>query len=204
MYSRLVMMGLEGSFYIIAALPFLVCWAVRFFRKEGKGAWKLAAGFLVFVLYLCCVAAVTGLPSLQYLTFDPNLQMIPFYHLWPERVHNVLNIIMFVPAGLLLPLVWEKYGKLKETAGYGFLLSLLIECSQLLCWRVTDINDLIMNTFGAVVGWMVWRLLLRGRTLGAHTASPWHAAAIVWAAAFFLEVFVSDFFWNRLYEPWFT
>ena len=50
MYSRLVMMGLEGSFYIIAALPFLVCWAVRFFRKEGKGAWKLAAGFLVFVL----------------------------------------------------------------------------------------------------------------------------------------------------------
>ena len=130
--------------------------------------------------------------------------MIPFYHLWPERVHNVLNIIMFVPAGLLLPLVWEKYGKLKETAGYGFLLSLLIECSQLFCWRVTDINDLIMNTFGAVVGWMVWRLLLRGRTLGAHTASPWHAAAIVWAAAFFLEVFVSDFFWNRLYEPWFT
>ena len=89
MYSRLVMMGLEGSFYIIAALPFLVCWAVRFFRKEGKGAWKLAAGFLVFVLYLCCVAAVMGLPSLQYLTFDPNLQMIPFYHLWPERVHNV-------------------------------------------------------------------------------------------------------------------
>ena len=186
MYSRLVMMGLEGSFYIIAALPFLVCWAVRFFRKEGKGAWKLAVGFLVFVLYLCCVAAVTGLPSLQYLMFDPNLQM--------------LNIIMFVPAGLLLPLVWEKYGKLKETAGYGFLLSLLIECSQLLCWRVTDINDLIMNTFGAVVGWMVWRLLLRGRTLGAHTASPWHAAAIVWAAAFFLEVFVSDFIWNWLYE----
>lgn len=204
MYSRLVMMGLECSFYMIAALPFLLCWAVRLLRKEGKGAWKLAAGFLAFALYLCCVAAVTGLPSLQYLMFEPGLQLVPFYHLWAERENNLLNIIMSVPAGILLPLVWKKYGGLKETAVFGFLLSLLIECSQMFCWRLTDVNDLIMNTFGAVVGWAVWHFLLRGRTLGAHAPSPWRAVAMVWAAAFFLEVFVSGFFWNLLYEPWFT
>lgn len=204
MYSRLVLMGLECSFYMVSALPFLACGCAWLFRKEGWGRWKQAAGFLAFALYLCCVAAVTGLPSLQYLMFEPSLQMVPFYELWSDRVHNLLNVIMFVPTGVLLPLLWERYGGLKETARFGFLLSLLIECSQMFCWRLTDINDLIMNTLGAAAGWAIWRFLFRGRTLDARAVSPWHAVAAVWAAAFFLEIPVSGFFWERLYEPWFT
>ena len=73
MYSRLVMMGLEGSFYIIAALPFLVCWAVRFFRKEERPPEKtppprllpLRAMGKLYVRPASCRGAVTAIHHLR-------------------------------------------------------------------------------------------------------------------------------------------
>ena len=40
----------------------------------------------------------------------------------------------------------------------GLLFSLFIECSQLLNNRSTDVDDLIMNTIGAVIGLMLYRI----------------------------------------------
>lgn len=43
----------------------------------------------------------------------------------------------------------------------GFMLSLIIEIFQLLNVRATDIDDLLMNTLGAVIGFIIYSLLLK-------------------------------------------
>lgn len=71
---------------------------------------------------------------------------------------TLLNILLFVPFGFLLPLLWPNTGKLWRVLLFGFCLSLLIELSQYYSYRTTDVEDLMMNTFGAVVGYLLYKL----------------------------------------------
>ena len=40
-------------------------------------------------------------------------------------------------------------------------MSLAIEICQLFCYRATDVDDLIMNTLGTLVGYLIWLLYKR-------------------------------------------
>jgi glycopeptide antibiotics resistance protein len=77
------------------------------------------------------------------------------------------NIAMFVPLGLLLMWLWTSpliaRVIMATVAGAG--LSLIIELAQLTLHRVADIDDIILNTTGALVGALIgmvtvllWRL----------------------------------------------
>lgn len=69
------------------------------------------------------------------------------------------NLIWFVPLGLLLPVLT---GCGKKVIGWGFLLSLLIECCQFIFGTgVTEVEDLILNTAGAAMGYGLYRIGLR-------------------------------------------
>ena len=72
-------------------------------------------------------------------------------------VGYILNIILFIPFGFLIPLIWKKMRSLHLTALAGFSFSILIEISQLLNNRRTDIDDLIMNTLGAIIGFLIYK-----------------------------------------------
>jgi glycopeptide antibiotics resistance protein len=94
------------------------------------------------------------------LNFPPDeMNLIPF--LWiTQGVRPYLeNIVLFIPLGFMLPSLWKKYEALWKTALFGFIFSLIIELSQLFNNRVTDIDDLLMNTLGAFIGWAIFRLL---------------------------------------------
>ena len=69
------------------------------------------------------------------------------------------NIILFVPIGLGVPLLWSVSGRL--TLVIGFLSSLFIELCQLLMLRGTDVDDLILNTLGVLLGVLLYKLLQR-------------------------------------------
>ncbi|WP_343118127.1 VanZ family protein [Romboutsia sp. MSSM.1001216sp_RTP31141st1_F12_RTP31141_220114] len=68
----------------------------------------------------------------------------------------ILNIIMFMPLGFLLPLIWKEFRNPVRVflTGVGF--SLVIEICQLFNHRATDIDDLIMNSLGAIIGYFIW------------------------------------------------
>lgn len=192
-----IWMLVEGLGCAVAAAPLFLAWYLLRLRKADK---RFPAGFFLFGLYLCGVAGVTGLPSLLYLVFSPTVQLVPFHELRADMMQYLLNVVLFLPAGFLLPLFWERYRGLKETALGGFLLSLAIECSQLFSYRTTDLNDLFTNTLGAVLGWMLWRCF--GKTLGARAGAPWQAAALVWAAVFLWDAPVSGALWEILSGRW--
>lgn len=70
----------------------------------------------------------------------------------------ILNIIMFMPLGFLLPAYLGKFQKCKKSSIDGILMSLAIEICQLFNIRTTDIDDLLMNTLGALVGYCCWKV----------------------------------------------
>lgn len=69
------------------------------------------------------------------------------------------NVILFMPLGFLLPYLWKNYRNLGKTALMGLFFSALIEIAQLPTSRVADVDDLMMNTLGAALGYVAWRLI---------------------------------------------
>ena len=134
----------------VVAVPLV--WLFQRFRGErGWGRYMLSG---LFVLYLCEMFDVVGIPAIQYIRWEPNISLIPFSDEtgW-LGVQRVLNAVMFAPFGFLLPVLWCKCRKWKVTVLAGFLLSLTIEVLQMFCFRATDVDDLLMNTLGAGFGY---------------------------------------------------
>ena len=86
--------------------------------------------------------------QINFLPFSKDIDVIAY----------VLNVLLFIPLAFLVPLVWEKMDKFVRMTGVGFSFSLLIEISQLLNNRRTDIDDLILNTLGAAIGFVLYKV----------------------------------------------
>lgn len=66
------------------------------------------------------------------------------------------NILMFVPVGFFVALLWRRASWWKSMLA-GFAASGFIEFTQLFIGRITDIDDVMLNTAGALAGfWLFW------------------------------------------------
>lgn len=70
------------------------------------------------------------------------------------------NLIMFLPFGFFPALLWRGC-TWKRALATGLCVTGFIECWQLLVGRAFDIDDLWLNTLGALCGFWLWRLLGR-------------------------------------------
>ena len=80
---------------------------------------------------------------------------------WFKQI--MLNILLFIPLGFLLPLV---YGKVFRdpvlTVLTGYLFSASIESMQYITGRgLTEIDDVITNTVGTAAGYVMFVLVMR-------------------------------------------
>ena len=110
-------------------------------------------------IYLSGVYAVVGLPAVDYIRFVPTINMQPFMYMFSDFTNSFLNVLLFVPLGVFLPLLWDRFKNPLRALLFGLAISASIEFLQLFTFRVTDINDLITNTFGTLVGWSAGRIL---------------------------------------------
>lgn len=69
-----------------------------------------------------------------------------------SRINLVANIGLFIPFGFLFPICVRKINN-KYTVLVGAILSLTIEVIQIFVKRGTDIDDVILNTAGVLIGW---------------------------------------------------
>ncbi len=127
----------------------------------------------VFCYYLIGILTMTGIGRLR--AFSPRIVLIPFLDMISGPIDTILNIILFVPLGCFLPLLYRKYNHINSTALTGFLFSLSIELVQMFGRGSTDINDLITNTAGTCLGYLIYKPLstlipqeLHGRLLGNY------------------------------------
>ena len=120
---------------------------------------KKTTQYFVFATYLAAVYLFVGMPTLQFMRFDLSLTLMPFLPMIADFKNTILNIIQFIPLGIMLPFLWKNYNTLRATLVFGFSMSLAIELLQILTYRATDINDLIANTVGAVLGYFIFRII---------------------------------------------
>ncbi|WP_128893883.1 VanZ family protein [Longirhabdus pacifica] len=103
-----------------------------------------------------------------------NMNLIPFkntstyileYHRYNFDIvlNNTLgNILIFMPLGFFLPLLFAKYQKGSRVVLHSMLMSLSIEVLQLMLQIGRfDIDDVILNTMGAALGWVVIVLVIK-------------------------------------------
>lgn len=80
---------------------------------------------------------------------------------WLSLEGIILNILLFVPFGYLLPLIWSKADRWWKVTLLGFSISLIIELLQLFTrLGYADVDDLSNNTVGALIGYVLYKLIL--------------------------------------------
>lgn len=86
---------------------------------------------------------------LIYLSGEPS---------WNIAIRNIGgNIIPFIPLGLFIPLIHKRLSKFGYVFVIAFILSLMLEAMQILFQvGVFDIDDLILNVLGAIIGYTVF------------------------------------------------
>lgn len=89
-----------------------------------------------------------------------DIQIITFKNgYWPYFWINLIgNLLLFIPFGFLLPMLWKSCSLLKVLF-FSFIFSSLIEIIQLVLPRGTDIDDVWLNCSGAIIGWSLFQLI---------------------------------------------
>lgn len=177
----------------LAAGLFLVPLYLMLQRYRYKD-WKTTAWYLCFALYLCAVYAVAGLPSVNYIRMDFNYNAVPFLYMFSDLENTILNVVLFLPLGFFLSLLWPRFDSLWKAAAMGLAISAGIEFLQLFTFRATDINDLMTNTLGAFLGCCAAKAAKRAFHPPIH--SPGELTVIcgsVFGVMFFLHPLLTTF-----------
>ncbi|MDK2964996.1 MULTISPECIES: VanZ family protein [Lacrimispora] len=100
-----------------------------------------------------------------------NINLVPFRSIAPQlkyitewwSLKNIIgNIILFIPLGFLVPLVYINAQRFYKTFIIIFLSVLLIESFQLFTMLgVFDIDDIILNCTGGIIGYFLFYILKR-------------------------------------------
>ena len=100
--------------------------------------------------------------------FPPRINLIPFLYLTDydvkrEAFINIIgNVSLFIPTGIILPILYKRLNTFWKVLFAGAGISLCIELVQLaLPNSVTDIDDLILNTAGVIIGYAIYSLIRR-------------------------------------------
>ena len=159
--------------FIIIAVISTIVWSIVYAVK-GESFWRYAA-WALFSAYLVWVAYITIFPihinsSIQKAFEAQGWKIVDCIVLVPFRdgisKDDVLNVIMAIPFGFLLPFVKKKTTwKTALIAGLIFgttieLLQLLIAAIQGFSFRYTDVSDVICNLVGTLIGWIMAAALI--------------------------------------------
>lgn len=154
-----VIIGVILPFYLILRKPW---------KKEREREIALAV-FILFMIGLLALALQgryqmpSGMMELarERIASGVGINLVPFrsiqsyfIHYGPDGflVNFAGNIVMFMPWGFGLTLLWKKNQKLWRVVLYSLGLTVLIETVQLFIGRSVDVDDLILNFVGSCLG----------------------------------------------------
>ena len=146
--------------------------------KNKKCDWKRELQLILVYICLIVVARFTFCPfgkvdgKIQPLIFDvanafpPRINWIPMvnlldYEIFGEILLNLIgNTAMFIPIGIVWPACFKALDTHGKVIAAGAGLSLCIEILQLPFYdRVSDVDDLILNTAGFLIGYGIYLLV---------------------------------------------
>ncbi|KAB7670764.1 VanZ family protein [Bacillus sp. B1-b2] len=164
------------SWYVLVPLSVIsFIWLMVWAKKRQKAVVPLTPKHFVvlitFGIYSLCVLHLVFFPIevnigiyANQIEWYKTINFIPLLTI--DLTTFILNIIMLIPLGMYIPLLKKGYVTARNIAKLGFMISLSFELVQLLIrvtlgsGRTTDINDLLANTVGTVIGFIFMKRLL--------------------------------------------
>ena len=167
--------------YMIITVPiYLIIRFILLNKNKSKVNWYREIALFIFVLFIVGLSSQTIIPKFENGVNGFSIvksgihetNLIPFKVI-VETYNEVFvngyfnyflinflgNIIMFMPIGFFIPLLWNVSNK--KVVIIGFCFSLFIEICQLFLTRGTDVDDLMLNTIGVILGLLLYRLLYK-------------------------------------------
>ena len=147
-----------------AAALYAVIFAIRFVigkSQKGKVRFRQYLAEFGLVLWVCLILKVTGMLDLVYWEIPKAMEIldtvcrIPFAGNAFSMI--VLNLLLFMPFGFLLPVVFPGFVKSgKKVFLAGLMFSVGIELTQLFSGRMFESDDIIANSLGALLGYLIF------------------------------------------------
>lgn len=163
-----------GAMVFLVTLALMLILYGRFFFEKGHTVHKVL--MIVYAAYLGAMFILILFPTYMYRPFQfstARVNLVPF-----KSVHSLLtnpkeplgNIILFMPFGFFSVLNDRvKAGRrLLNVLWRTALISVVMEALQMFIGRVTDIDDVIINTIGGLIGGLV--CVIWHKTRLDHTA----------------------------------
>ena len=188
-----------GGYVVIPVIGVLaiLAWRARR-RRVGRRALLTSALVVVYVGWLVTLAFFplplppwheAAIPSVDYRGFPyPWVSPIPLLSIgqsiglgieWPSVRYLIGNVVAFVPIGLLVPVARPQRHSVLMVVGVALAASLAIESLQLAlslaigyAYRVADVDDVILNIVGALIGYAIFRAAAAVARVGAVTWPP--------------------------------
>ena len=154
-----------------------ILFRIIIYLKYKQSSWKREVIQILYLINLLVIYRITFHPfakiagHVQPLLFDIStawpfrINLIPFVNLldYPTKGEILINVIgnstMFIPTGIMTPLIYKHLDSFHKTVRTGFLISLIIEIIQLpFAVRCSDVDDLILNTLGCILGYGILAL----------------------------------------------
>jgi glycopeptide antibiotics resistance protein len=157
---------------------FLIVYSIYLIKTFKKKTLFKNFVVLSFTIYVISIINLTIFPipieksTIYFAKESSYLQnnFIPFQFLNNFSIYQSLgNFLLLLPLSFYLLILNKKFNSYKKVFTVGLLFSLSIELTQFLIstlagftYRVTDIDDLILNTLGALFGYFIAKFLLNG------------------------------------------
>lgn len=116
---------------------------------------------LGFIIYIMCLFHVVTFQDVSW----SSSNFIPFKEMFRYRIFSSMffrnvagNLLMFMPYGLFIS-YFLKIEKKRTILLLSLIVSCTIESTQLLIGRVFDVDDIMLNVLGGILGYYLYRLI---------------------------------------------
>ncbi|QAA33303.1 VanZ family protein [Clostridium manihotivorum] len=164
--------NVSATIIIFISFVIWVIYRLILWRKNKKINYLREICMNIFFIYLLVVLSLTLFKMGELMIsshFNRSINIIPVIEtirMFNGRgslriaIYNVVgNSLVLIPFGFMLPILFEKTNKISKIAFYGAMTSIFIEfCQYFTANNTTDIDDVILNTFGAVIGLVCYRI----------------------------------------------
>lgn len=137
------------------------CYMTNKNRISGRRLLTRSVGAGVFGIYVTGLLYITLF--MRYVGMRREIDLIPFHFIKTYQRDFVLfveNILLFIPMGMSL----QGYKKnAKFTIGCAIVISLMIELLQyVFCCGKTEVDDVMANVIGAIIGYIIIKIMTKG------------------------------------------
>ena len=192
---RIYSTGIETAAASMILIPILFLYQIFIFHNIKK-----TAAYFIFMLYLTAMCFLVGFPSVAGIKIAWSYNFIPLYGMLTDITNSYLNVLLFIPLGIFVPCLWPEYRSMMKTVGLGLMTSLGIEILQIFTFRATDINDVITNVAGTMIGYLIGRLIIKRfpqlNWLGCKERELYLLYATVVVVMFFSQPFIQSVLGN--------